>query len=415
MDVLIFAYFCHRTRRRPPDQTSRNLIPGIGRRECQTRTMKLQLFSLENLKLRLARAASQYLMLKEQAESGVVRWVWATDSVCSLRPGFDAKIHGFSEGKKLATQPARRAYHFQYGFDAAGRLVVQRLHGDMDGHFTEDFFVHSDDCVEQWSYGPRPQYKIPRGVSRYSYDGGRVVAYEELNTDGRTVVETYAYDGDRLATLARVGENPTFQNTFRHEYDAEGILSTITMETMTGTRSIVHKRPTRTPAVLIKAVRAHLLKLIPKCVAALSPAEPAFCLALVYEPSSSRSMLPPKLAVGLETERERWRAGGEPKESLWDAQGFATFDGRLALDDAALLADTREFSDLPSPDRVEKARKLLVNVARDLNKLNFGALIKVTPDFIVYPVDLHTEYLAQDMRAAVPPSSLKRLIARGEA
>src|SRR5260370_39731279 len=126
MDVLIFAYFCHRTRRRPPDQTSRNLIPGIGRRECQSRTMKLQLFSLENLKLRLARAASQYLMLKEQAESGVVRWVWATDSVCSLRPGFDAKIHGFSEGNNISTHPAPRSQHLQHGLDAAVPLNGQR-------------------------------------------------------------------------------------------------------------------------------------------------------------------------------------------------------------------------------------------------------------------------------------------------
>jgi hypothetical protein len=367
--------------------------------------------------VRLARAASEYLPLKEKAESNVVRWIWATDSVCSLKPGFDAKINGFSEGKKLAAEPARRAYHFQYGFDVAGRLVVARLYGDIDGHFTEDFFVHSDDSVEQWSYGPHPQYKDPRGVSRYGHDGGRVVEYVNLNTDGRTMAEVYEYDGERLATLVRIGGNPAFENTFHHEYAADGTLSTITMETETGARSIVYKRPRRTPSALIKADRARLVEQIPKCVAALTPIEPAFCLALVYEPSSSLSMLPPKLAVGLETERERWRKRSGSKESLWDAQGFATFDDdRLEFDDPALRADTRELSEhLRSPEGFEKAHKLPVSVARDLNKLNFGTLIKVTPDFIVYPIDLHTEHLARDMAAAVPPSSLKRLIVRGEA
>jgi len=108
------------------------------------------------------------------------------------RPGFDAKIHGSPKARSSRrSRPA--AYHFQYGFDAAGRLVVQRLHGDMDGHFTEDFFVHSM-IASSSGRTAAPQYKIHAVSSRYSYDGGRVVAYEELNTDGRTVVETYAYD-----------------------------------------------------------------------------------------------------------------------------------------------------------------------------------------------------------------------------
>lgn len=370
----------------------------------------------ESLRARLARAAAEYQALKQKAESSVVRWTWATDSVYSLKPGFDARIHGFSEGRKLEREPAKRAYHFQYGFDAAGRLVVARLHGQWDGHFTEDFFIHHDDGVEEWSYGPHPRFKNPRGVGRFTSLDGRVVGYENLNADGRSVAEAYEYDGDRLTTLVRIGVNPAFQNTFRHEYDPDGALSTITMQTETGAQSIVYRRPTRTPAVLIKAVRARQLALIPKRVAALSPAAPAFCLALVYEPSSSHSMLPPKLAVGLETERERWRASGGSKESLWDAQGFATFDDRrLEFDDAALLADTRELAThLRSPEGFEKAHMLLVNVARDLNKLDFGALIKVTPDFVVYPVDLHTEHLARDMAAAVPPRRLKRLKARGE-
>jgi hypothetical protein len=371
----------------------------------------------DDLKPRLARAADEYGLLKRNAEASVVRWIWATDAVRSLNPGFDAKIKGWPEGKELASPPTRRAGNFEYGVDADGRTVVCRFYSELEGHFAEEFYVPRGDCVEVWSYGPDPQYKAPRGVSLYHYASGRVVDYVELNRDGRTQAEVYDYIGDRLDTLHRVRRNPNVESTYHHEYDPDGTLARVTVETGTGKRGVVYKRPTRTVAALTRVVAARLTELIPKRVAGLSVPGPAFCLALAYDPGSYLSMLPPKLAVGLEAERVRWRAGGGEKESLWDAQGFGTFDDdRLEFDDAVLLAATGELSEqLRSRDDLDKAHRLLVNVARDLNKVDFGKLIMVMPDFVVYPVDLHLEHLKEDLKAALPSAKLKALRARGEA
>ncbi len=347
----------------------------------------------------------------------MVRWIWASGAIRPLGPGFDARIQGWPEGRELASPPARRAGNFEYGIDAEGRTMVRRLYTNTDAHFAEDFYVYQEPIVEVWSYGPHPQYKTPTGVAAYSREGGRTVDYVELSRDGRARSEVYEYDGDRLITLRRVGKKPSFESIYHHEYDPDGTLARVTMETGSGTRGVVYTRPARTVAALSKFVRASLTDLVPKRVAALSDVGPAFCLALVYDPGSYLSMLPPKLAVGLETERARWRASGGPKEALWDAQGFQTFDDdRLEFDDAALLAATAELSEqLRARDDLEKAHQLLVALARDLNKVNFGVLIEVTNDFVVYPVDLQLEHLAGDLRAALSTAKLKALQARGEA
>jgi hypothetical protein len=372
--------------------------------------------SLDELASRLVRGAAEYQALKQQTESQVARWVWATGPIHSLNPGFDAKTHGREEGKELAAEPVQRARHFHYGFDAAGRPVVVRYYSDTDGHFTEQFFTYHDGYAERWSFGPHPQYKDLDAVAHYVFDGPRVVGYISLHAQGESFVETYEYDGDRLRTLRRTGSNPAIGGTYHHDYDAAGRISTITMEANNGKRGVVYQRPTRSLPVLLKEVKARLLDLIPKRVAALSSPGPAFGLALVYDPGSALSMLPPKLAVGLESERESWRTSGAAREALWDAQGFSTFDhDRLEFDDPALLADTGEMANhLRSAEGMDKAHKLLVDVAKELNKTDWSAVAKVTPDFVVYPVDLHLEHLDRDMASAVPAAKLKALKARKE-
>ena len=72
------------------------------------------------------------------------------------------------------------------------------------------------------------------------------------------------------------------------------------------------------------------------------------------------------------------------------------------------LADAGEIANyLRSAEGMEKAHKLLVDVAKQLNKVDWSAMVKVTPDFVVYPVDLHMEHLDRDMAAAVPAAKLK--------
>lgn len=373
--------------------------------------------SVEELAARQARGAAEYPVLKQQAESRVKRWVWATGPLHPLSPAFDAKTHGFPEAKELAAEPTSRANHFEIGLDTAGRQVVVRGHGNVPGRFTEQFYDYKDGHAEVWSFGADPQYHVPSAVADYLFEGPRVVGYISRHSQGESVVETYEYEGDRLKTLRRTGSNRAIGGNYFHDYDAAGRIMTITMEsTNTGKRGVVYQRPTRSLAALLKEVKARLLELIPERVAALPLSEPAFGLALVYDPGSALSMLPPKLALGLESERASWRKSGGAREALWDAQGFSTFDSdQLEFEDPALLADAKEMvSHLASAEGMEKAHKLLVEVAKELNKLDWSTLTKVTPDFVVYPVDLHMEHLDRDMTAAVPAAKLKKLKASKE-
>lgn len=367
--------------------------------------------SIDELKSRLTRGTAEYPILKQQAESLVARWVWATGSVHTLSPAFDAKTHGWEQGRELAGEPAARTNHFEYGLDAAGRPVVAHYYNGFDGYFTEQFFVYRDDHAQVWSFDAHPKYKSPSAVADYLFDGPRVVGYLSLHSQGESFVETYEYAGNRLKILRRAGSNAAIGGTYYHDYDAAGRIATITMEANTGKRGVVYQRPTRSLASLLKQVKARLLDLIPQRVAALSSSAPAFGLALVYDPGSALSLLPPKLALGMESERARWQKSGAATAALWDAQGFATFDhDRLEFADPTLLADANELVPyLAAAAGRDKAYKLLVDVAKALNKLDWSTITRVTPDFVVYPVDLHMEYLERDLAAAVPAATLKKL------
>jgi hypothetical protein len=378
--------------------------------------MVLPVPSPELLKPFLDRAREKYPKLKQAAEQRVSRWVWATGSTRSLLPGYDDKIHGTPSGRELGAEPVRREGHFQYGLDSEGRLAVTRFHSGPEVRFTESFFVWEGSRVLEWSFGPDPQYKDPAAVSQYDFEGGVVVAYCTLNADGRTQAEAYECEGGRLVTLRRVGTHPDFAKTYHHTYDGSGDLVSITVLHDAGAHGVVYTRPTRTLPALLKSVGRTLLTTIPQRVASLAPSEPAFCLALIYEPTSVRSILPPKLALGLESDRTAWRASGAPVDELWDAQRFATFDDdRLEFDDPDLLSACGELAELlRTAHGVDRAHKVLVDLARHLNKVDFGALVRITPEFVVYPVDLHLEHLAADMAAAAPAAKRRKLKGRGE-
>lgn len=365
----------------------------------------------EELKPQIARGASEYLALKHTAESQVVRWVWATGATHCLTPGFDAQILGWPEGKDLVCEPPQRARHFEHGFGSDGHLVVTRAYSDKEGHFTEQFHVYHDGWAERWSFGSHPQYKDLNAVAHYVFDGSRVVGYSSLHAQGESVTEIYEYRGEQLSALRRTGSNAGGALRYFFDYDAAGRINTIRMENDRGAAGAVYQRPARSLAVLLKEASALLLDAIPRCVAAMPITEPAFGLALVYEPGSALSMLPPKLALGLASEREAWRKCGAAREALWDAQGFSTFDdARLEFGSAKLLACMAELAPhLASAAGMDKAHKLLVGVARQLNKLDWNAIAKVTPNFVVYPVDLHMEHLDRDFAAAVSAATLKKL------
>jgi hypothetical protein len=319
-------------------------------------------------------------------------------------------------GKLLPRAPAKPANYTQLGLDDRDRLVVSRAYNDL-GNVAETFLEYrSESLVEEWSYGSNPQVKEPTGVARYDYKDGHLVAYTQLRPDGATA-EAHEWQGGRLRCLQRRSENPDIELSYELTYDDAGELQSVTMERPGDDRRIVYTAPKKSAAALTKSVRTRLLSSIPNVVRDLHPSEPAFCLALVYDPASLLSMLPPNLAVGLESERELWREssakgkGAALIESLWDAQGFRSFDNPLLdLNDKALLDESRQLAEhYRAKGGEQKAHDLLIDLCKSLNKLPWRDYIAVTSDFIVYPVDLETVYLREDIRLAVPSRLVKSL------
>ncbi len=319
-------------------------------------------------------------------------------------------------GKLLPKAPANPANYTQLGLDDRDRLVVSRAYNDL-GNVAETFLEYrSESLVEEWSYGSNPHVKEPTGVARYDYKDGHLAAYTQLRPAGATA-ETHEWQGGRLRCLQRRSENPDIELSYELTYDDAGELQSVAMERPGDGRRIVYTAPKKSAAALTKSVRTRLLSSIPNVVRDLRPSEPAFCLALVYDPASLLSMLPPTLAVGLESERELWREssakGKDPAliESLWDAQGFRSFDDPLLdLNDKALLDESRQLAEhYRARGGEQKAHDLLIDVCKSLNKLPWRDYIAVTSDFIVYPVDLETVYLREDIRLAVPSRLVKSL------
>ena len=149
-------------------------------------------------------------------------------------------------------------------------------------------------------------------------------------------------------------------------------------------------------------------------------AAPAFCLALIYDDETFDAMLPPILALGLESERQAWHAAKAKKkniETLWDGQRFRLFDDdALDWDEAdPILEDADAIAHhLRERSSLEPAHKVLIAVAKKLNAFDWKKTLPVTHDFVVYPVDMEVADLTKNMQASIPAAKHKALRSRGE-
>jgi len=78
--------------------------------------------------------------------------------------------------------------------------------------------------------------------------------------------------------------------------------------------------------------------------------------------------------------------------------------------------DARRPNDPPTQQRktYAPAFKALRNVAKTLNDLDWSKIIKVTPDFLVAPVDDHGETSpGKDIKAVIAPERFRALLDEG--
>lgn len=336
--------------------------------------------------------------LRRDAEARVARWVWATGPLHDLRPFWPERL-GIARGKTLARAPTKRAGRYAYGFDADGRIVVERHHASLAGQFHEEIFRHGVDRIEVAIIGQGDDAVGATAVLELR--DGRPSAYERIG-DGWRIRERYSYAGDRMARIETVdtrdGAPPEHRDyVLAWQGDgAEATLRAIACASAGGVPYPVYEAPdpstARQPSLasLARALERLLVELVPRVVARAAITEPAYGVALVFDDDGTP--LPPELAVGLERQRLAWIAAHREgaQAYLWSPEDFERFDdGTLALDDAALLAAAKAYLGRLDPDVLEaRAVALLARVARRLQALDWRGLLPVTEDFVVAPVRL---------------------------
>jgi hypothetical protein len=355
--------------------------------------------------------AKPYAALKREAEAKVVRWEWATDEMCSPQPWY-FEIHGFSKGKRLATAPRKKEGLVEYGFDAADRLAVIRQYTEFKGYVQESFFIGDDDQVIEYRFDDSPAMKEkPVAVTRYRHENGRLVDCAGVAAQGSRAL-AYDYEGPRLVSIREVTRPPIYKASYRLRYSPSGSLEAIS----DGAGRVVYKRLLPKLPDLLKQTHDALVHEVPAVVVRFKADEPAYCLALVYDGESTDGLLPPTVALGLESDLRDAQSsqGKKARRSPWDAQQFRAFDRpELVLPDRLLAPAADIAQHLARSGSIEPARKVLIEVSRALNRLDWAKIIPVTRNFVVYPVDLEVGHLKANMKAAVPPKTLKALQAEG--
>jgi hypothetical protein len=123
--------------------------------------------------------------------------------------------------------------------------------------------------------------------------------------------------------------------------------------------------------------------------------------------NQSEHPIVPTLYIGLEQRREALA------DEQWSPADLDDDPEDLdpLVEDESLLSPELSLSVDEGPER---ARRLLCAVAWDLNAIEWFAVMPVTDDFIVYPVDLEVADLDRNLAESVPAERLDRLRLRGQ-
>lgn len=118
----------------------------------------------------------EYATRKAAAERQVVEWRYSKRSVIDFRPLHD-EVTGWPPGRPLKSKPANLKNIFETGFDAVGRVVVERQYTEVVRDFYETFYDWSADPVE---------------IARYSYDREKeAIALNFVEVINERVVATW--------------------------------------------------------------------------------------------------------------------------------------------------------------------------------------------------------------------------------
>lgn len=320
----------------------------------------------------IATAARRRASLRAASEAAVQRWAWASGPRPTIEP-FYFERHGFSPGKLIAKpRAAPPAGVHAYGYDAAGRVVLEREYTEWPGLTKDTYWVHHDDGIEQWHFDHEWEGVAPIiHVGWFALRRGRLASSSFAYRRGTAARTRYTWTAGRLSRARGAADE-------RFEYDADGQLLKVICDGDVRYARAVRGRLLEDVA---PALRAELERAIRRQLARLRAAEPVRALALVLDEECFDHLLPPMLGAPTTSERAALPA----EWALFAVPQLAYASAKLRR----LCASANQ--DIWQHQRHRAARRLVKDVARALSERPpAGPGWQRARTFTVYVTDLET-------------------------
>jgi hypothetical protein len=346
--------------------------------------------------------------LKKLCESKVVRWRYWDWPAWHWDPDY------FLEGRQKPKQVAKQKARFGYGYDKDNRVVVvQQLFGRPNKIVCVEFLRHSGNRIVGSHF--LDDGKLA-DVFEATLSEGRIVRVERLWASASSASDsvwqwkTAAWKEDKIVTVVEGmrGRKAHRQITYSKAGKATEVLDL---------SKPIQRKPLPkgvTMKSLATNIRERLAAVVVSTAAKARIKDRVYCLALNYD-CEGNPLLPPELGIGLDSERQaRLKRGGrDAKRDIWNPEEFSlfakartAFQGRDKELDRACHLFNRELEQEGSD---EPARKLILQVAADLGKVDWSGKLNTTDDFIVYAVDTDGADLNRNLKLIVPPKKLAKL------
>jgi hypothetical protein len=373
------------------------------------------------LQERFLSEGAEYERLKKQAEARVARWEYSHSPRWHWNPVAVLGVNALSDPGRPAS---KTCFTYAFGFDERGR-VVYLIEATLGATF--EHFIYYDESGDEsipvaTSHGRGNRFAFGNMSSAFDFKcaGDRVVSSREFDYNKNLLERCYEWAGDRLVSV-RTSTNLGSPKEFT--FDAGG--------QVTG-RFHINRDGTRVPllpdgtipipkGVTLKAlapgIRAGIVNQVAKTIRDCGITEPIYCALLVYD-GEGNGVLPPQLALGIESERQKWIASaGESLPSyLWNPAEFTHFlEPHLELNfDQEFLQECEWLNNILDARASDApARKLVNEAAEELATMDWSSSITTTPDFVVVAVDLEQGDLEKNMKKSVPRELLTRFRKEG--
>lgn len=364
------------------------------------------------------REATSYLRLRERFEGQVVRWVYSETPIWTLGGGpfncdgdnFLPNAEGafYACGCNAANQPVvLKEFCWDYVYKTSGPGVKVPTHMAR----LEEFVVHNGEALEVVFCNRGIVDRVFRLVFRERL----LMELESFGKEGYQL-ERYQYRGRRKILEQSITANGRIYHEIAFGPNGEQTNYNVTRD---GTRLELGKPLPKGMTVkkLKEAIQARLKTLILEIVRETKLDDKIYCVGLIYD-NEGNDAFPPEIAIGLESERVGWmREHGErARDFVWNPAEFKHYPvGVVQLAEDEELSSSCDYlnTQLASTGSTAPAAKLLIEVAAELNKLDWPKELKRTDDFIVYAVDLEGGDLKKNLKKTVSAKQMDELKVKG--